>query len=279
MPEGPEVECVKNALQKLVGEKIKKIELTEQSQKYKKYQGKSKQFEYFIGKIIKKITRYGKYLVWEFDSKKVILNHLGMTGMWYLSNNGEDIISATHPKLFMETVSGINAVFNDIRNFAQLRIFNNLSEIKKYPPIKNLGIDGLTLPFPTELFIKKLDEKKYTNKQIANILLDQKLVAGIGNIYKSESLHLAKIDPRKIVKNLSLEEKKRLASAISQILQKAVKSGGSSISTYRLPSGEEGSGQQWHQVYRKQYCTNCNSKIEKIIQNKRTTYFCPKCQK
>ncbi|MHA1865931.1 MAG: bifunctional DNA-formamidopyrimidine glycosylase/DNA-(apurinic or apyrimidinic site) lyase [Candidatus Heimdallarchaeaceae archaeon] len=279
MPEGPEVECVKKALQKLIDEKIKNIELTKHSQKYKKYKGKNNQFKYFKGKTIKKIVRYGKYLVWEFDTDKVILNHLGMTGMWYLSNKIENIKNATYPKLFIKTMSGIIAVFNDIRNFGQLRIFNNLSEIKEYLPIKNLGIDGLALPFPTELFIRKLNEKRYANKQIANVLLDQKLVAGIGNIYKSESLHLSKIDPRKTVNELSLEEKKRLAKAISQTLQKAVKSGGSSINTYRMPSGEEGRGQLWHHVYRKQYCANCNSKIEKIVQNKRTTYFCPKCQK
>ena len=112
------------------------------------------------------------------------------------------------------------------------------------------------------------------------MLLDQKLVAGIGNIYKSESLSLAKINPTRLVKTLTLEERKELGKSISIILHKAVKSMGSTFNSFRNPDGKEGSGQHWHIVYGKQdeKCKVCGDNIRRIVQNKRSTFYCPKCQ-
>ncbi len=282
MPEGPEVEYTLITLKEFEGKKIKSIKITELSQKYNKYKGKQDIFTEFSGSILNKIERHGKFLIWIFNIQSVILNHLGMSGKWIISNKNDYKDKTKHPKIIVNfDESHKITIFDDTRNFGQFRKFENYESVMKYYPIKKLGLDGLMLPFPLENFEEKLKQKKYSNKEIGRVLLDQTLVAGIGNIYKSESLFLAKISPLKIVKNLKSQEIKKLGSAISETLQKAVKSMGSSIRTYRNPYGEEGSAQKWHKVYGKagKKCEKCGLEIFRIIQDKRSTFYCNRCQK
>lgn len=279
MPEGPEVECVKRSLRPIIGKKIINIKLTKLSQKYEKYAEKQTDFDEFSGQIIKQILRLGKFLVFRFNGKKVILNHLGMSGRWFLLNNKEDILPK-HSKVLIEVEEPPNAVFDDCRNFGQFRTFDSYDQIMQYEPIKKLGLDGLAEPFALEEFINRIRKKNYSRREIGAVLLDQKLVAGIGNIYKSESLSLANINPLRQVIELTEEEVRKLGKAISKTLQKAVKYMGSTFSTYRTADGEEGSAQDWHQVYQKEgkECQKCGTVIVRIIQNKRSTFYCPKCQ-
>jgi formamidopyrimidine-DNA glycosylase len=129
-------------------------------------------------------------------------------------------------------------------------------------------------------FLQRIDKRNYSNREIGSVLLDQKLVAGIGNIYKSESLALANINPTRLVRTLTNKERSRLGHAISKTLHKAVESMGSTFNSFRTPDGEAGSAQNWHQVYGKKggKCSNCGSEIRRVVQDKRSTFYCPKCQ-
>ncbi len=278
MPEGPEVEVIRRNLKTLEGKIIKSIELTSESQKYKKYQGKKGQFSIFNNSTLVKIERKGKYLIWHFSIEKVILNHLGMSGKWLIFSDQEEAYTK-HSKVKILTNDSIIAIFDDSRNFGQFRVFNSYHDLESYKPIKSLGPDGLAIPFPTEEFLRRLEKEIYSNREIGEVLLNQQIIAGIGNIYKSESLFLARIKPTRTVRSLSKSEKLRLATSISTVLNKALSNNGSSIQSYITPTGEIGKAQLFHQVYRKSKCPICGSHITKIKQKGRSTYFCPKCQR
>ncbi len=283
MPEGPEVETVRRELSQLINQTVKKITLTPLSQKYPKYQGKQNEFTQFFDHKLQKITRFNKFLVWEFDTIPVILNHLGMSGRWLLVDSLTEIEDkATHPKVIIETNTSPHAIFDDSRNFGQFRIFPSIDVVKLYPPIRSLGIDGLAYPFLSEEFVEKITGKRFCNKQIGILLMDPRLVSGIGNIYKAEILFAAKIHPQRLVSSLIAEEIETLSKAIPEILQRALNDKGSTFDArYVLPSGENGQAKRWHKVYqrREQLCYCCGTTIQRVKQNNRNTYYCPKCQK
>jgi formamidopyrimidine-DNA glycosylase len=279
MPEGPEVECVRRSLKSIIGKKLLRINLTELSQKYQKYQNKQTQFDQFSGHQIKKIERIGKFLIFKFDKREVILNHLGMSGNWLLIKEKDQILPS-HSKVLIEFETLPNVVFYDMRNFGQFKIYENYNSVLQHPPIRKMGIDGLLSTFPLDEFLSRIDKRNYANREIGSVLLDQKLVAGIGNIYKSESLSLANINPTRLVSTLTKKERSRLGHAISKTLHRAVESMGSTFNSFRTPDGGEGSAQNWHQVYGKkdEKCSNCGSEIRRVVQDKRSTFYCPKCQ-
>ena len=284
MPEGPEVESVRQELLPLIKNRVKQIQLTPLSQKYPKYQNKQPSFDPFRNTILKYIYRYGKFLVWCFDgTERVILNHLGMPGKWCFC---EDLTTSqsdgTHPKVIIQMENPPHLIFDDTRNFGQFKVFQTYEEVMTYPPIKSLGIDGLEIPFPIDEFISRIRNKRYEDKIIGELLLNQRLVAGVGNIYKAEALFQAKINPLRKVNTITKKDLKQLGLAISEVLQKALNDLGSSIdSLYTLPSGESGNAQLWHNVYGRKgkQCKICKSEIKKITQKERSTFFCPRCQK
>jgi formamidopyrimidine-DNA glycosylase len=238
----------------------------------------------FTNTTLNDIHRFGKFLVWLFEgTEKVILNHLGMTGRWCLCNNLKlqpDIV--THPKVIIKLDKPPHLIFDDTRNFGQFKVIKTYDEVLNYPPIKSQGIDGLEKPFPNEVFIERISDKRYQDRIIGELLLNHRLVAGVGNIYKAEALFHARIHPLRKVKTLTLADKRQLGNSISEVMQKALKDLGSSIDTrYILPSGTVGSAQLWHKVYGRKAkpCAQCGTEIEKITQKDRSTFFCPNCQK
>jgi len=279
MPEGPEVECVRCSLKSIIGKKIQRIHLTELSLKYQKYRNKQTQFDQFSGHQIKEIERIGKFLIFKFDKKEVILNHLGMSGNWLLLKKKDQILPS-HPKVLIEFETLPNALFYDTRNFGQFKIYEDYNAVIQHKPIRKMGIDGLLVTFPIAEFLLRIDKRNYANREIGSVLLDQKLVAGIGNIYKSESLALANINPTRLVKTLTNKERCKLGHAISKTLHKAVEYMGSSFNSFRTPDGGAGSAQNWHQVYGKKdkKCNDCENEIRRIVQDKRSTFYCPNCQ-
>lgn len=280
MPEGPEVECTRRYLHPLIGKTVKKIQLTELSQKYPKYAGKQQDFYWFDGQQLINIERRGKFLIWRFDGEKVILNHLGMSGKWILLKKNNQSLTS-HAKALIYFEKQPHAIFDDIRNFGQFKIFESYKIVLKYDPIRKMGIDGLAKPFPMDEFLLRFNKPNYASKEIGAVLVDQKLVAGMGNIYKAESLALAKINPTRLVKTLTKKERKELGLAISKTLWKAVDCNGSTFSTFQIPTGQEGSAQHWHKVYGKhgEACQDCGTEIIRIVQNGRSTFFCSECQK
>lgn len=283
MPEGPEVESIRRELLQFKDQIIKKITLTELSQKYSKYQGKEPDFQIFESNSLQNVSRFNKFLIWEFKVTPVILNHLGMSGKWVIIDSLEVIQEyCTHPKVIIEIKNSKVLVFDDTRNFGQFRRFPSVEDVMNYKPIKTLGIDGLGPNYSVKTFLDKISEKRFQNRILGELLMDPRLVSGIGNIYKAEILFDAKIHPERIVSSLTREEKSILGKSIPKILLQALNDKGSSFDArYILPSGENGQAQRWHKVYQRkdQQCSICGSKIDKIIQKSRSTYYCNKCQK
>lgn len=284
MPEGPEVENVRQELLQLVSKEVRQIRLTPLSQKYPKYKDKQAFFIQFREKVLVEIVRFGKFLVWRFnDVNAVILNHLGMTGRWCFFSDIKALpASANHIKIIIEMKTPPSAIFDDTRNFGQFRVFESFEAVKDYPPIRYLGIDGLESPFPLDEFLSRLEKRNYENQPVGEVLLNQRLVAGIGNIYKAESLFHAKINPHRIVKTLSDTEREELGIAIGVVLQKALNDRGSTLDfqPYELPSGATGDAQTWHKVYNREgkHCIICETPIRRTVQKGRSTFFCPQCQ-
>ena len=285
MPEGPEVESVRLELRQLISKKVEEIHLTPLSQKYPKYKDKQPLFDQFTGKRIQSIVRFGKFLIWCFDAvENVILNHLGMSGRWCFFENIENLpASANHVKVIIQMEKPPNAIFDDTRNFGQFKVFPSFEEVKQYPPIKYLGVDGLASPFPLNDFLTRLEKRNFQMKPVGEVLLNQRLVAGVGNIYKSESLFHALIDPLREIQTLSHAEREELGKAINEILHKALHDKGSTMEfqPYELPSGITGDAQKWHKVYNREGepCDNCGTVITRVVQKNRSTFYCSQCQK
>ncbi|MHA2362891.1 MAG: bifunctional DNA-formamidopyrimidine glycosylase/DNA-(apurinic or apyrimidinic site) lyase [Candidatus Hodarchaeales archaeon] len=278
MPEGPEVELVRQDLLFLENQRLLKISLTPLALKYSRYQEQAEKIHVLTNKKLKQIERRGKFLIWWFGTF-IILNHLGMTGNWIL--NEEKIKASKHAKIILEFENGKKAVFDDMRNFGRFQVYESEEALlKQVKSVRTLGIDGLADVFPQEEFETLLALPRNQNKPLGEILLDQRLVSGIGNIYKSEILFTSKLHPLVIVSSLSKKEQKQLGESISIILKRALNSGGSTIENYQAPSGE-GKAQQWHQVYAKTdlTCSNCQkTPVERLVQKQRSTFYCPKCQ-
>ncbi|MFX0094518.1 MAG: bifunctional DNA-formamidopyrimidine glycosylase/DNA-(apurinic or apyrimidinic site) lyase [Candidatus Hodarchaeota archaeon] len=282
MPEGPEVELVRRGLMILVKKKVSHIKLTDLSQKYSKYAGKQVEFDSFDNQLLLDIQRYGKFLVWAFEDGAV-LNHLGMSGKWLCVGCLEENPQVTHPKVLVEMKEPPHAIFDDVRNFGQFRKYPDLETLLHYKPIRSLGVDSLERPFPMTNYLEKLALPRLANKPIGGVLLDQRVVAGIGNIYKSESLFEAEIDPQRSISSLTSTEKEALGEAIVSVTNKALKFGGSTFGSqlYMRPNGQTGEAQKWHSVYARvnQPCNRCGESIKKLIQKDRSTFYCPSCQK
>lgn len=280
-PEGPEVECVKRDLQGLVNLTVEKASLTELALKYNRYINQYERIGLLQKKKITKIERRGKFIIWWFGSLPV-LNHLGMTGGWIIRDSKNSApIRQNHPKVILDFSEGQKAIFDDVRNFGRFEIFHNEKELlEKTESVRKLGLDGLALPFPQNKFEQILKEKRNLEKTLGGFLLDQQYVAGVGNIYKSESLFRAKLHPILPIKLLTKSEIKDLGDSISYILQLALNSGGTTIDNFQSPYGTEGKAQEWHQVYGREGkpCFTCKTPIQRIIQNTRSTFFCPSCQ-
>ena len=175
---------------------------------------------------------------------------------------------------------GIRAVFDDMRNFGRFQVFSSEQDLlEKVPSVKTLGVNGLQEHFPHEQFEQLLNLPRNQTKPLGKILISSRLVAEIGNVYKSESLFLAKLDPKTKAKMLSSSEKRCLGQSISTILRRAFEQKGATVANYQT-SPDMGQSQNLHYVYGKEGkpCPSCKSAIERIIQKQRSTFYRPQCQ-
>ena len=277
MPELPEVETSKRYLEQfLLNAKILNIQSYVSKLRWK-IQPDIKFF--FNNTIILKIDRIGKYILINTSNKNTLILHLGMSG--YLSVNEANFKKVKHDHIIInfECITGEKKclIFNDQRRFGHID-FHCTFNLTKHFLIKNLGIDGLSKNIKYD-FLKKIFSKKTTI--IKNVLLDQKIICGIGNIYASEILFYSKIHPLKKVNNLCKDEINLLLLRIDTVLSKAVLNGGTTIKNYKQPNGKVGYFKQKLKVYgrEKLKCYDCNGIILKLKINKRATYICPECQK
>ena len=272
MPELPEVETVRRGLEKLIlGKKISNIDI-----RYPKMI-KTDLHEFqkeMPGQVILSMGRRGKYLLF-YLSDKVLISHLRMEGKYFYYP--DQVPERKHAHVLIHFEDGGTLVYEDVRKFGTMELLAP-KLLEAYFVTKKLG------PEPTEqdfdLARLKLALKK-SKKPIKSHLLDQTLVAGLGNIYVDEVLWRAKIHPFRSSNSLSSQEARKVHDETIKVLGQAVEKGGSTIRTYTNAFGEDGTMQEFHQVYDKagQACSRCGAIIEKIQLGGRGTHFCPKCQR
>ena len=217
--------------------------------------------------VIKEIIRRGKLLIFILSSRKSLTVHLKMTGQLIYPGSGKT------SKVSFKLSGGKLLDFNDTRIFGELRIVDNWQDLKF---IKELGPEPFAL---TENKFSEILKKKRTKIKV--LIMDQKIISGIGNLYASEALFRAKIDPRRSANSLSAKETGKLFEEIKKVLSEAIKYGGSSIDQYMRVSGKPGDYVKFHQVYdrKDEPCYKCKGKVKRISLGGRGTYFCPSCQK
>jgi formamidopyrimidine-DNA glycosylase len=298
MPELPEVENLRAGLEKkIVGQRIIKVII----KKPKLVSGKgntrvpsSKKVKEFISglkdEIFFNVERRAKNLILKTKSGKIILAHLKMSGQFVYKGKDNENVSGGHPIEISETTlpnKHTHVIFelergvlyyNDIRMFGYLLYYPSLEVLEKDGHFNYLGLE----PFNKEFTEKYLFESLKTKKgKIKSVLMDQKIVTGLGNIYADESLYEAKIKPTRSANSLKKEEVKALYNSIIRILTRAIEVGGSSVATYRLLDESRGNYAREHKVYGKdgKKCPICGRKFKKILIGSRTTIFCTHCQK
>ena len=259
MPELPEVELTRRAILPLVGQKLLRIH----HQDPLRYPG----IERATGQSLLAINRRGKFLLLDLESVTLVV-HLGMSGRLSFEEN-------THTRAILE-FGGSRIYFNDPRRFGRLQVVDDLSEI---PLLNRMGPEPLSPNFEPLAFAGKLAASK---APVKSVLLGQEAVAGLGNIYTDESLFAAGIHPARSGRDLSAPEIIALHLAIPLVLQRAITSGGSTLSdrSFKDPHGLVGGFQLLRSVYARagEPCPSCGSPIQKIRIANRTTCFCPNCQ-
>lgn len=288
MPELPEVETIRLGLEKyLVGKEITGVEV-----RLPKIV-KEGDLESVVGCKFVRIRRFGKALVLDLDCKLSIVVHIKLTGQLIYTGLGRPKGSKPDPKLvgavpnrfthviFSFSDNGV-LYYNDLRQFGWIRIVPT-EEVEKLPFIHELGPEsfGYAQGEPT-LTLEQFREILSGKKAVVKVLLmDQKRIGGVGNIYANEALFLAKIDPWRPAKLLGLSEQSELYDAVLTVLKRGLKYGGASELTYVNALGEKGEYQKHFLVYGRQgqKCPQCGGVIKKIRLGGRGTYFCPNCQK
>lgn len=274
MPELPEVETVKRTLEKLVvGKKIMEVDIF--WPKIIKRPDDSEQFRHrLLGQTIRAMERRGKFLKFVLDHD-VLVSHLRMEGRYGLFPN--DLERNKHVHVVFLFSDGTELRYQDVRKFGTMHLFVK-GEEEKSLPLSQLGVE----PFSNEFTKDRLALAfQRTNRNIKTVLLDQKVVVGLGNIYVDEALFQAQILPERKANTLTNAEIDCLHEKIITTLSDAVAQGGSSIKSYVNGQGEMGMFQQSLYVYgrKEEPCKKCGTLITKTVVGGRGTHFCVNCQK
>lgn len=289
MPELPEVEGVVRALAPTIeGKTIDRVELSKTI--YQSFaEGKQcivknmepQAFEQVMcGMKIKKIIRRAKYIYFKVEKDGypyLFVNHLGMTGAWFVVQHLNEITEGKfrkHIHAIFYLTSGELLVFSDIRRFGEMRF---ISSIEDHPPLLQMAPE----PFDEsacEHFLTKCELPKYKNKPIKEVIMDGHVISGCGNIYATEALFKMGIHPVRKTSRISKERKVQLFESIRTILLESIEMGGSTISDYRNINGEAGGMQHRLKMYGKRNCPNCGSNTKSMTIAGRTSVYCPKCQ-
>ncbi len=289
MPELPEVEVVKKSLKNVVNNlTIKDVQINDGNLRYKLTK---QQINQIIGSKILNIKRRSKYLLFFLNKGLVMVVHLGMTGKFFIvqKNNIKQKTSFyynidktknfKHDRVLFFFKNRLKLIYNDIRKFGFIKI-EPLKKINNNLHLKKLGPEPLSNSFNLKYFKKKIFKKK---RPIKNLLMDQKFVSGLGNIYVNEILFYSKVKPCRKIHKLKDKDLEKLLKFTKKILKKAITFGGSSIKDFSSSLGKKGNFQEHFAVYGRkgQMCSNtdCNGIVRKIVISNRASFFCPKCQK
>jgi formamidopyrimidine-DNA glycosylase len=293
MPELPEVETVRRGLQPVMeGSKIVKAETRRKNLRFPFQKDFVARLE---GQTVTGLGRRAKYLMADLASGDVLLMHLGMSGSFRVVEDeaskspgkfhhprGEE---RAHDHVVFHMSSGAAVIFNDPRRFGYMKIIARKA-LDDEPLLKGLGPEPLGNEFDAAMLARSCANKKTSLKAA---LLDQRVVAGLGNIYVCEALYRSQLSPRRLAATLATKKgeptdhARRLVGAIHAVLNQAIKAGGSSLRDHRQTSGELGYFQHSFQVYDREgekcQTAGCGGIVRRFTQNGRSTFWCPKCQK
>ena len=287
MPELPEVEVVKRSLEKkILNLKVKRVRINDFNLRYKvdKYR-----IALLKGKKIKKIERRSKFLIFEISSNLIMLIHLGMTGKFFFINRDKKKFKTSfyynldknekHDRIIFYLQNNQKLIYNDVRKFGFIKLYKS-KEYKDISHLKNLGPEPLSKYWNLKYFQKYILNR---NRNIKSILMDQKFISGLGNIYVNEILFLSRIMPYRKIKTLKNFEIIKIVKNTKKVLKNSIKMGGSSIKDFSSDNGKMGEFQQRFKVYGRkgEKCSNvdCTRSILKTFITNRATFFCKRCQK
>ncbi len=278
MPELPEVETIRRDLEREVaGKKIKGVEV-HGLRSIRRHGTKKKFIDALDGRKINSVGRKGKYLQLKLDDGKVLVIHLGMSGQLLRAKSAREKMPK-HTHVVIVFTQGGQLRYIDPRTFGELFVAAPEDIDKEVPELAHLGIDPLEDAMSWAVFGRMLQAKR---TKLKPLLMDQKFVAGIGNIYSDEILWTAGLRHDRSSDSLTSQEVRRLYRAMVETLQDAVKYRGSSIADEQYVDlfGEIGQYQTHHNVYGRegQACSRCRSTIERIKIGQRSSFFCPGCQ-
>ena len=271
MPELPEVETVKTYVcEKVLHKKIKNIKVLD---KKLRWPIDSKKIGKTTGKTIKQVKRRGKYILLQLDEPLLtIVIHLGMTGIISFRKNNE-YKKRKHDHFLMHFDEYI-LVYNDVRKFGSIHITNQISSMFL---LKDLGPEPMSQKFNIDYLFEIANRRTCSVKEL---IMNQRVVVGIGNIYATEALFLSRIHPAALANKISKEKYQILIKNIKHVLSKAISMGGSTIKDFINPEGNPGYFSQELLVYKKKYCpVHKKNLIDNIKIAGRSSFFCDKCQK
>lgn len=275
MPELPEVETVRRGLApRLIGRRIARVTLRRPDLRFPLPADFAEQL---TGRQIIDVGRRAKYLLISCDDGTVLLSHLGMSGRYSFTPT---VPPGPHDHVQFDLSDGTQLVYSDPRRFGFMDIIQDSTVIDNNRYLKALGIEplGNTL---SGSYLSQMMKGRRT--PVKSALLDQRIIAGIGNIYACEALFRARLSPRRSAQTIAGKRADRLATAIREVLQDAIAAGGSSLKDFAGADGALGYFQHGFQVYDRtgQECVTagCETQIRRIVQAGRSTFYCPACQR
>jgi formamidopyrimidine-DNA glycosylase len=293
MPELPEVETVRRGLQPAMeGARFTKVELRRRDLRWPLPKDFAKRL---TGASVTGIGRRAKYLLADLSSGDVLVMHLGMSGSFHVfRENGDATVGryyherskhVAHDHVVFHMSSGAIVTFNDPRRFGSMKLVTR-GKLEAEPLLKGLGPEPLGNEFDAAMLARACHGKKTSLKAA---LLDQRIVAGLGNIYVCEALYCARLSPKRRASTIAgrngapNERAQRLIECIKAVLNAAIKDGGSSLRDHRLTDGDLGMFQHHFRVYDREGAPcptpDCRGTVKRIVQNGRSTFYCPVCQK
>ncbi len=292
MPELPEVETVRRGLaEAMTGATFRRVR---QNRLDLRFPFPERFVERLLGRRIEAVGRRAKYLMIDLDDGTVLASHLGMTGSFRIEAGAENVPgryhytqapAGPHDHVRFEFDTGIAITYNDPRRFGFMTLVPRF-EVEGHALFRDIGIEPLSEAFDGAALAPLLAGK---NAPLKAALLDQRLVAGLGNIYACEALHRAGLSPRRVAATLARKDGSptmrahRLAATIRQVLREAVEAGGSTLRDYRQADGSLGTFQHGFRAYGREggpcMTHNCRGTIQRIVQSGRSTFFCAQCQR
>ncbi len=277
MPELPEVETTMQGLAKIMaGQKIAQARCRRKDLRFPLPKGLAERLK---GKSVVRLERRAKYMLIHLSDGLVWMVHLGMSGRFCKIDAAQYDRPQKHDHVLIALDNRHFLAFNDPRRFGMMDLVK-AKDIADHKLLKHLGFEPLDKSFTGKTLYEKLRAKKQTAIKLA--IMDQRLVVGVGNIYASEALYYAGIDPRRKSASLSPKECNALARAVKKVLNKAIIAGGSSLRDYVQSDGTLGNFQEHFSVYGKagKACKtkSCGGSIQKMVQAGRVSYYCKECQ-